>query len=115
MARHDPDLALRYMKDALAAIVEYTADGEAAFMTSRLLQDAVIRNFEVLGEAAKQIDQATRDAHPDVPWRRIAGLRDVLIHQYFGVDLQTVWNVIEQDVPGLEARVEAILAGRPAP
>lgn len=109
MARHEPRVALAHMRDALAAIADYTSEGRDEFFRSRLIQDAVIRNFEILGEAAKQIDSQTRDQHPQVPWKRIAGLRDVLIHHYFGVDLNTVWNVIEKDVPQLATDVGAML------
>jgi uncharacterized protein with HEPN domain len=73
-------------------------------------QDAVIRNFETIGEATKQLSRRLRQAHPELPWRRIAGLRDVLIHDYLGVDLAEVWSVVERDLPELEAKVRAILA-----
>lgn len=79
-------------------------------MASSMQQDAVIRNFETIGEATKQLSRRLRQAHPELPWRRIAGLRDVLIHDYLGVDLAEVWSVVERDLPELEAKVRAILA-----
>lgn len=79
MTRRDSEVVLRHMRDALEAISEYTTGGRDEFFRSRLIQDAVIRNLEVLGEAAKQVPNEVRNRHPHIPWRRIAGLRDVLI------------------------------------
>ena len=109
MARHEPKVALTHMRDALAAISSYTEEGRAAFFKDRMIQDAGIRNLEILGEAAKQIDEPLRAAHPAIPWRQIAGMRDVLIHHYFGVDLEMVWNVVENELPRLQAEISAIL------
>jgi uncharacterized protein with HEPN domain len=66
-----------------------------------MIQDAVLRNLEVLGEAVKGLDDTSRSRAPDVPWRRIAAMRDVLIHEYFGVDLDVIWRVVEDEVPDL--------------
>jgi uncharacterized protein with HEPN domain len=73
----------------------------AAFFASPMIQDAVLRNLEVVGEAVKGLDDSSRSLAPDVPWRRIAGMRDVLIHHYFGVDLEVIWQVVEDEVPSL--------------
>nr|WP_308410442.1 HepT-like ribonuclease domain-containing protein [Fischerella muscicola] len=73
------------------------------------MQDAVIRNFEIIGEATKRLSAEIRAADPDVPWQQVAGFRDVLIHDYLKVNLNRVWGVIEQNLPQLKATVEAIL------
>ncbi len=80
-------------------------------MDSLMAQDAVVRNFEVIGEAVKQIPGFLKEKRPDIPWRRIAGLRDVLIHQYMSVDLEAVWAIVEEDLPILKQAVTEILAG----
>ncbi|WP_339384034.1 HepT-like ribonuclease domain-containing protein [Fischerella sp. FACHB-380] len=74
-----------------------------------MIQDAVIRNFEIIGEATKRLSAEIRAADPDVPWQQVAGFRDVLIHDYLKVNLNRVWGVIEQNLPQLKATVEAIL------
>ncbi len=71
------------------------------FQHNELLQFAVVKLIEIMGEAASKITQATRDAHPEIPWRDIIGMRNRLIHEYFRIDLETVWDVVENDVPGL--------------
>ncbi len=91
-------LYLMHVLECIDWIESYTRDGYTAFSESRQIQDAVIRNFEVMGEATKRLSQAVRDAHPEVPWRRVAGFRDVLIHDYFGIDLDEVWGVVQIDL-----------------
>lgn len=76
--------------------------------------DAVIRNLEVIGEAVKQLPEAVRGRAPEVDWRKIAGLRDVLIHEYFGINADIVKDVVAHKLPGLEAAVQRLLAP-PAP
>ena len=78
-------------------------------MADPLIQDAVIRNFEVIGEAAKRVPDDYRQAHSEVPWRSLAAFRDVLIHQYGGVDIVQVWQVVEDQVSRLGAAIRSML------
>jgi uncharacterized protein with HEPN domain len=109
MSRHDPSVYLQHVLDALERIQRYTVDGREAFLASSLVSDAVVRNLEVVGEAVKQLPPEVRDLAPEVPWRRIAGMRDVLIHEYFGVDLEVVWRVVEVELPLLRDAVRRVL------
>lgn len=79
------------------------------FLKSVNIQDAVIRRLEIIGEAVKNIPPEFRDEYPDIQWRQIAGMRDVLIHGYFGVDLDLTWKVVKSDLPELERKVAGIL------
>jgi len=105
----DDRLYLIHIVESIERIEEYTREGQEAFMHSPMIQDAVIRNFEIIGEAVKQIPEFLKEERPDIPWRRIAGLRDVLIHQYMSVDLEAVWAVVEGDLPVFKKAVVAIL------
>lgn len=80
------------------------------FIGSPMAQDAVVRNFEVIGEAVKRIPESLKEERPDIPWRRIAGLRDVLIHQYMRVDLEAVWAIVRDDLHEFKQAVAEILA-----
>ena len=85
-----------------------------AFALEEKTVDAVVRNLEILGEAAKQVPEAIRSAHPQVDWYRIAGLRDILLHQYFGVDLAIIWDVVQNKLPILVQQLDQILSsGQP--
>src|SRR3989304_2502329 len=81
------------------AACAHAAGGKDRFLAEPIVQDAVIRNLEVIGEAVKSLSPELRAHRPEVPWTQIAGMRDVLIHQYFGVNLETVWNVVERRLP----------------
>jgi len=105
----DDRVYLLHVRDAIDAIAAYTVAGRGAFMADRKTQDAVLRNLEIIGEAVKRLSPPLTSAHPDVPWRRIAGMRDKLVHDYFGVDLDLVWRVVERELPSVRARVDAIL------
>ena len=99
---------VEHIAERIRRIEEAAQNGRDAFESSHVLQDAIIRNFEVIGEAVKQLSPELREAHPDVPWQRVAGFRDVLIHDYMGVDLSEVWTVIEKELPRLKRTVEEI-------
>ena len=100
---------LRHIMDAIIRIESYAVVGKKEFMTASHWQDATIRNLEIIGEATKRISQPLKEKYPDIPWRSIAGLRDVLIHDYMGVDLISVWNVVENDLPQLKKQLGKIL------
>lgn len=102
-------LYLSNIQECIAAIESYTLDGKNTFMQTRMIQDAVIRNFEIIGEATKRLSLQTREKYTEVPWRRIAGLRDVLIHDYLRVDLEEVWGIISDYLPDLKAKIERII------
>lgn len=103
---------LLHMRDAVHRCQEYAAGGREAFRTSSLVQDAVIRNLEILGEATKRLSVETTAREPSIPWENIAGMRDVLIHDYFGVDVDLVWDVVEHRLPDLLRALERLLAHR---
>ncbi|MCG2794630.1 MAG: DUF86 domain-containing protein [Actinomycetia bacterium] len=79
------------------------------FKSSELHQDAVVRKLELIGEAAKRISEETKGSSPEIPWRQIAGMRDRLIHEYFRIDLQEVWDTVQNGIPDLIARVEPLV------
>ncbi len=105
----DPRVYLAHILECIERVERFTADGKDRFLRDAMVQDAVLRNFEVIGEAAKRLRDDYRTAHPGIPWRALAGLRDVLIHQYEGVDLSRVWTIVEDDLPGLKRAISALL------
>ncbi|OCR02928.1 hypothetical protein BCD67_03280 [Oscillatoriales cyanobacterium USR001] len=106
----DDSLYLRDIRDRIQRIEAYTQGGKAEFFQSPLIQDGVIRSFEVMGEAVKRLSPELRQSYPEIPWRQIAGFRDVLIHDYTGIDLDEVWNVVERNLPTLKSKIFEILS-----
>ena len=99
-----------HILDSIAKIEKYV-DGltEHEFGNSDIVQDAVIRNFEIIGEVTKNLSMDFREKHPEIPWKKIAGMRDILIHDYLGIDNITVWNTIETDLPELKRTLQTIV------
>lgn len=98
---------LGHIRDSINAIESFLRGvDEAQFYESRLIQSAVVREIEVIGEAVKHLSPEFRQAHPSVPWSRVAKMRDKLIHHYFGVDLPLVWETTQKSIPDLKAVLE---------
>jgi len=104
---------LSHIADAVSQIELYTQGlDESGFRNSRLVQDAVIRQFEIIGEASKNISVALRAQSPEVPWKDLAGFRDKLIHHYFGVDIVSVWLSVTTDLPILKQQLASLIANQ---
>lgn len=96
--------------DAIEKIETYVAVGHDTFMSTSHRQDAVIRQLEIIGEATKRLSEDLCKKYHHVPWRRISGLRDVLVHDYMGVDLNAVWEITQRNLPELKQNIKSILS-----
>lgn len=105
----DDRLYLIHIKEAIGWIEEYTHDGKDIFFKDHKTQDAVLRNLHTLFESVQRLSTPLKDKHPEVDWRVIAGFRNVIVHDYFGIDLDQIWDVVRDDLPELKRAIQKIL------
>lgn len=109
--KKDPVVFLKHILESVNYIESYVKDlSEDIFFDSIQAQDSVIRRLEIIGEAVKNLPEDFKASYSKIPWQKIAGMRDNLIHEYFGVDADLVWNTIKQDLPVFKTKIEQILA-----
>jgi uncharacterized protein with HEPN domain len=108
--KRDEKVYLQHIIDAISRIEEYLQGiDEGTFSQHLLIQDGVIRQLEIIGEAVKRISSELRERYSHIPWQDIAGTRDKLIHHYFGVDIEKVWLMVREDMPVFKEEVKKIL------
>jgi uncharacterized protein with HEPN domain len=95
--------------EALSKIEKYAAKGERAFCEEELIQVWIIYYIQIAGEAANQLSDSIKSHHPDIPWKGIIGMRNVLVHQYFGLDLDEIWDTVTDDLPLLNVKIQELL------
>ena len=105
----DERLYLEHILECIRKIEDYTEMDGARFMNSPMIQDAVVRNLQVMAESTQRISEKTQSKYPNVEWRGIAGFRNILVHDYLGLDLGKIWEVIERRLPNLKTQIEKIL------
>ncbi len=110
MTKQDRDeLYISHMLECIARVEEYGGNNRGKFFSSKMLQDAVIRNLQTLAESSQRLSEAAKSAQPEIDWRAIAGFRNVLVHDYLGLDLEAIWLVIENDLPQLRKALETMM------
>ena len=114
MTKHESLPYLEHITDAIKDIESFTKGlTKSQFLKNKLRQSAVIRQLEIIGEASKKLPENFREKYTEVEWKKIAGTRDKIIHHYFGIDLNTVWDIVKKDLPDLTEKVKAILEEKP--
>ena len=113
MSRRKPDVYLQDILESIGHIQQFLEGvSEDEFYKNVEKQDAVLRRLEIIGEAVKHLPDDIREDHPDIPWRQIAGMRDVIIHEYFGITLEMVWVAATEDILDLKTKVEEIIESK---
>ncbi len=100
--KKDPLVFIEHILESIDSIKEYVHGvSKADFLSSKEKQDAVLRRIEIIGEAVKNIPEDVKDKHPEIPWKTIAGMRDIVVHNYFGVDLDLTWKIATTEIEEL--------------
>ena len=105
----DDTVYLRHIMDSIQRIEENVAEGQDRFLNSHTFQDAVLRNLQTLAESTQRLSDDLKAAHPEIEWHRIAAFRNVLVHDYLGVDVERIWEITQRDVPELKKAISAML------
>ena len=105
----DDRVYLRHILECLDAIHAYTAEGRDRFLTDRKTQKATLRELQEVAESTQRMSPHLKERHPEIPWGDITGFRNVLVHDYLGINLSRIWTVVERDLPPLRAAIEAML------
>jgi uncharacterized protein with HEPN domain len=95
--------------EAIERIEKYASGGRATFDRDELVQTWVLHHLQIIGEAVRGLSDEIRSAHPDIPWAQIAAMRNILVHDYFGIDLEEVWTAVVRDLPQLKTKIAAAL------
>ena len=100
---------LTHIKECIRRIEENTGAGQEAFLESHTLQDAVLRNLQTMSEATQRLSDVLKNSRPEIEWVRVAAFRNVLVHNYLGIDLQVVWEILTRDLPPLKQAIFELL------
>lgn len=105
----DERVYLEHILEAIRRVEAYTENDKEKFMEDTLVQDGVIRNLQTLAESTQKISDTIKEKHPEIEWRAIAGFRNIMVHDYLGVDLHRIWGVVENRIPKLKEEIKKIL------
>jgi|SRR6187401_782880 len=112
--KYSDKIRLIHAKDAVNKIQDYLGKNKkGSFKKNEMLQDACIRQLQVLGEACNTVTKALQKSHPEIEWAQISGLRNIVVHEYFGVDAEIIWNIIKSDLPPFLKNVILIIDSLP--
>jgi len=106
----DDRVYLEHMRDSLVRIAAYTIDGQARFLAESLIQDAVLRNLQTLAESSQRLSEGRKASYTSIDWRAISGFRNVLVHNYLGLNMARIWQIVETDLPPLRESIDVMLA-----
>ena len=108
--KRDPQVYIDHMLESIENIQHYTEEIDfETLLVDTKTQDSVVHRMQLLGQSAKNLPEDIRENHPEIPWRQIIGMRNIIVHEYLGLDLAEVWNVIGQDLPELEEQLKKII------
>jgi len=106
----DDRLYLIHIKECIERVIMYTEEGKDFFFEDIKTQDAVMRNLQILAESTQRLSDILKEKHPEVDWRNISGFRNVAVHEYLKMDVTRIWDIVEQDIPLLEEKIERIMS-----
>ena len=106
----DDKLYLIHISECIEKIESYVSQiDKESFLASTLIQDAVVRNLQILAESTQQLSEQAKQTQPDIDWYKISGFRNILVHDYLGIDMRTVWNIVEKEIPILKKAINSML------